>query len=118
MRSIKPGRGPSFMGGIGAVFVGLFGVLWTVMASSMGAPGAMGAFGVLFILFAAGMALYHLYNATAKNRLTVLDITENGEENDPLNERFGEKRFCPYCGAKLPLDARFCPGCGKETPHE
>ena len=36
MKSIKPGRGPSFMGGIMSVFAGLFGVVWTVIAVGMG----------------------------------------------------------------------------------
>jgi len=36
MKSIKPGRGPSMMGGIAGVFVAVFGVFWTIMATAMG----------------------------------------------------------------------------------
>lgn len=35
MKSIKPGRGPSMMGGIICIAVALFGVLWTIGASSI-----------------------------------------------------------------------------------
>lgn len=36
MKSVKPGRGPSFLGGVVGLFMALFGVLWTVVAFSMG----------------------------------------------------------------------------------
>ena len=37
MKSIKPGRGPSMMGGLGSIFAGVFGVIWTMAAVQMGA---------------------------------------------------------------------------------
>ena len=38
MRSIKRGRGPSMMGGISSIFMALFGLLWTIIAGSIGGP--------------------------------------------------------------------------------
>lgn len=118
MRSIKPGRGPSMMSGISAVFAALFGVYWTVMASR--ASGAFALFGVFFVMVAVVQAVYNFKNATGKNRYSAFDITENGVEADPLNERFGEvnnvrasgAKFCPYCGAPAKEDANFCCKCG------
>ena len=37
MKSIKPGRGPSMMGGVGSVIAAIFGVFWTIGAVQMGA---------------------------------------------------------------------------------
>ena len=130
MKHIKPGRGPSFMGGIGAVFVGIFGVGWTIMASSMGAPAIFPLFGVGFVILAIVMAVYNFSNATGKNRFSAFDITSDAEEPDPLNERFGGQRspapeddaeaaaFCPFCGERAEDTYRYCRKCGKELPRE
>lgn len=103
------------MGGIGGVAAGLFGVIWTAVALSNGAPLPFALFGVVFIIQAIATAIYHFRNATAENRHSIVDIMEDGEEPDPLNRRFGEKRYCPYCGGALPEGARFCPACGQEV---
>ena len=50
MKSIKPGRGPSAMGAMGSVVAIIFGIFWTIMAASMGAPLFFPIFGVIFIL--------------------------------------------------------------------
>lgn len=97
MKSIKPGRGPSMMGGLGSIFAGVFGVIWTMAAVQMGA-GIFALFGVVFILFAVLQAVYQFKNATGENRYSVFDITEDGEEPDPL-----EKRMAPSllpCGGE------------------
>ena len=52
--------------------------------------------------------------AGAKNRLSNFDITDDGEEPDPLNQRFGNQRFCAQCGERLPENAKFCPACGEK----
>lgn len=36
MKSIKPGRGPSMMGGISALFAALFGVFWIIVVLQSG----------------------------------------------------------------------------------
>ena len=60
-------------------------------------------------------AVYNYRNATSENRYSEFDITDENEEPDPLNERYGAKKsassgdanavhgggFCPYCGAKF-----------------
>lgn len=125
MRSIKPGRAPSFMGGIISIFVGLFGVLWTIIAASNGG-GIFALFGLIFVGIAVVQAVYNFKNATSKNRYSQYDITDNYEEPDPLNERFGgysqpqqnnvESKFCPYCGKPVSIDFEYCNNCGKKLP--
>ena len=39
MKSVKPGRGPSAMGAFGSLAAVLFGIVWTAVAASSGAPG-------------------------------------------------------------------------------
>lgn len=128
MKSIKPGRGSSMMSAIIGIFVALFGVFWTIAAVSMGA-GFMGIFGLIFVAVAIVNVVYNFRNATSKNRYSSFDITEDGEELDPWNERFGERKeypekenlssdskYCPYCGAGVQGDFEFCNQCGKRLP--
>lgn len=131
MRSIKPGRGPSFMGGIGAVGAVIFGIIWMAAAAQMGAPVPFVLFGLVFVVIAAANAIFSFRNAAGENRYSLYDITEEGEELDPLEERFGRKEdavlraeskadseekggFCPYCGAKVEDNHVFCRSCGKK----
>lgn len=136
MRSIKPGRGPSAMGAAGGVAVGIFGIIWTMGAASMGAPPFFVLFGVVFVILAIAQTVYHFKNATGKNRMSEFDITEDGEEPDPLDRAFGRRdrtydappesgfepgqsaeiNFCPYCGNKVMDEAHlYCSNCGKEV---
>lgn len=126
MKSIKPGRGPFFMGGVMGIAGALFGVFWLVMAIAGGAW-FMAPFGLIFIGVAVVQAIYNFKNATGKNRYSQYDITDANEELDPWDEKFGEKRqtevsdsginrFCPYCGAKAEADYEFCSKCGKKLP--
>ena len=132
MKSIKPGRGPSMKAGVIGIAVAIFGVIWTCVSVSMGAGPLFAMFGVVFIAIAVFDVVYNFRNATGENRYSVYDITEDGEEIDPLNERFGTKnseespqteqrngkksRFCPYCGAELASDFVYCNSCGKKIP--
>lgn len=126
MKSIKPGRGPSMMGGISSVGAVIFGIIWIFAALGIGAPPFFALFGVVFIGMAGVSAYYNFHNATSKNRYSAYDITEEGEEPDPLEERFGAEReggeaisaaaaggFCPYCGAPAEKDYLFCRKCGR-----
>lgn len=126
MKSVKPGRGPSFMSGIIGIFVALFGVAWTILAVSGGA-GFMGIFGIIFVAIAVIQVVYNFKNATSENRYSEFDITDDGEETDPWNERFGAKKeekqeksqgsgYCPYCGARADEDYSYCRSCGKKLP--
>ena len=126
MYSIKPGRGPSMGGAVGGLAAAAFGVFWTIMASSMGAPGFFVAFGVIFILMALGGAAYNFYNATSRNRFSDFDITGPGEEVDPLERRHREApaapveggkkpAYCSDCGSKLQATYEYCPNCGKDV---
>lgn len=131
MRSVKPGRGPSLMEGTVSILVGVFGVFWTIIAYTIGAV-MMVPFGVIFIVIAVVQACYSFHNATGRQRFSSFDITDDDEEPDPLNVRFGEgtpgqdegsagdaraaDRFCPYCGERAGADHVFCSRCGKKLP--
>ena len=130
MKSIKPGRGPSMMGGVMSIIVGLFGIVWTIIAASMGG-GFIAIFGILFIFVAIIQAVYNFKNATSENRYSEFDITDETEESDPLNDRFGRQfrpesktgsnsqigsHFCPYCGTAVGSEFTFCNHCGKKLP--
>ena len=126
MKSIKPGRGPSMMGGVMNIAAVIFGIFWTITASSMGA-GIFSLFGLVFIAIGIVQAVYNFKNATGEQRYSAYDIVESHEEPDPLNERFGEaqsepspdsakrgeSRYCPYCGAAAASDHVYCSKCGK-----
>ncbi len=131
MKSIKPGRGPSMMGAIGGIVVAVFGVFWTIMAASMGAPFIFPLFGIIFIAMAIVGVVYNYKNATSKNRMSIYDITDADEEPDPFNkylvhdraetdyarevsDQGDNMRFCPYCGGALKKDYAYCPKCGKQ----
>jgi hypothetical protein len=117
------------MGAMGSVVAIFFGIFWTVMASSMGGPVFFPIFGVMFIGIGVVQLIYNVKNAIGKNRMSIVDITEDGEEKDPLDQIFVKERekdvreqgaktltefvFCPYCGQKLDKSYRFCPACGK-----
>lgn len=129
MKSIKPGRGPSMMSGISSILAGVFGIAWTIGAVSMGAGGLFAVFGLIFVVMSIVSAVYNFRNATNKNRYSTFDITDENEEPDPWNERFGEQKnfssqnissndnqYCPYCGAKTDGDFLYCNKCGKKLP--
>ena len=126
MKSIKPGRGPSMLSGIVGIFMIGFGILWTVFAA-MASP-VFSLFGVLWTGIAISITVYNFKNAKGKNRYSQFDITDENEEPDPFNERFGNpqgftknrddggNRFCPYCGIPVSDDFEFCNNCGKKLP--
>lgn len=126
MKSIKPGRGPSGMNAIGSIFAVIFGVIWTAFTASMGAPILFSLFGVLFVGMGIVQTIYHLKNATGKNRFSSFDITDSSEESDPLQKKFfGEDasyfdaepaKFCPYCGTAAQENFEYCTKCGKKLP--
>ena len=115
------------MGGVGAVFAAVFGVIWMGAALNMGAGPLFACFGLVFIGFAVVNAIYNFKNAAGKQRYSEYDIVDSSEESDPLNERFGQAQtgqegeglpsedfaFCPYCGTKREKDHVYCGRCGK-----
>lgn len=127
MKSVKPGRGPSMMGVIGAVVIVVFGIFWTIMAAQMGAPVFFPIFGVMFIIMGVAIGIYNLIGAVSKNRMSSFDITSDGEEPDPFNTRFGAINhrsvseggvFCPFCGEAADYDHEYCMNCGKKIPKK
>lgn len=129
MKSIKPGRGPSLMSGIVGIFMICFGIGWTILASQTHWSATL--FGISWTCIAIVTTVYNLKNATNKNRYSEFDITDEFEESDPLNERFGARnesrettlngekrksRYCPYCGTAVEDNYEFCINCGKQLP--
>lgn len=76
------------MGSVMSVLVELFGVVWTIVAASMGG-GVFALFDIIFIAVAVVQAIYNFKNATGKNHYSAFDITNSTEEPNPLNEYFG-----------------------------
>lgn len=111
MQSVKPGRGPSLMGGIGGIFAAIFGLIWIVAASSMGAPPFFALFGVGFIVMAIIGAVYNLRNATARNRTSIVDITSGDEEPDPIAQAFGYASGAEAAGHRDTADS------GEDAAH-
>ena len=129
MKSIKPGRAPSKLGFIGGICAAAFGILWILLALKL-RSGPFALFGVPFVILAVALAIYHFRNANGENRYSLYDITGEGEEPDPLNERIHPaadtqsqsetpptaRAYCPYCGAKTAPDHSFCQSCGRRLP--
>ena len=130
MHSVKPGRGPSLMNGIGGIIAALFGVFWISVANFIGAPTPFVLFGVLFVVMAVASAAYNFYNAASKDRMSAFDVTTH--EGDPIARAMGHEqpprpastssiastdaaKFCPYCGTGLRAEFEFCPKCGKQV---
>lgn len=122
MKSIKPGRGPSMMGGIVGIIMICIGVVWTVIAFNAFPP--FGLFGICWTCIAVVTTVYNFKNATGENRYSQFDIVDSDEESDPLNDKYGKKTteskddnsksYCPYCGNKAQNDHKFCNNCGNK----
>lgn len=96
MQSLKPGRGPSLIGGIGSLGVAVFGVFWFILSFAVAPHNPFPLVGILFPLFGIALvvmglvgAVYNFTNATNAKRFSAFDVTSSQEEPDPLNERFG-----------------------------
>ncbi len=144
MKSVKPGRGPSAMGGVASIIVAIMGIAILSSASSIGAPPVFAVFGLGFVVLAIMQAVYNFRNATGRNRMSVIDISDEAEEPDPIAEYLGytgdsvtasaedsemrqetparsetAKRrypggFCPFCGEEVSSNFDYCPHCGKD----
>lgn len=101
MKSIKPGRGPSMMGGISALFAALFGVFWIIVVLQSGG-GFFAFFGVIFIAMALVQAWYNFHNASQKDRFSSFDIVDSREEMDPLDPRYAVRTIF-LCAAVIPM---------------
>lgn len=130
MKSIKPGRGPSMMSGAVGIFMVLFGIVWTILASQFFPLFSL--FGAIWTSIALVMTIYNFKNATRQNRYSSFDIVDTNEEIDPLNQKYGnnannfnglskendinkdEMNFCPYCGIPVVPEYSFCQKCGKK----
>lgn len=134
--SIKPGRAPSFMGGMGSLIAVLFGLFWTVMAIQITREAPFGAvrvmfplFGILFTIMGVVNAVYSFRNATGKRRYSLFEITDSETEPDPFSDRFGMgaaqdtikdalENAASELGNAGEQAHRFCPYCGKDLESD
>jgi len=136
MHSIKPGRGPSLIGGIGGIVFVILGIVMFATVASKRTPPIFLFFLGGIILVGAIATIYSFWAATTKNRPSTFDITHGDEEIDPIAKALGhgpkdettiheaprDKRkprrfegdFCPFCGKKVEGEVDFCPHCGKD----
>ena len=136
MLSVKPGRGPSFMGIFAGIFAAIFGIFFASTAMSHGAPPIFGLFGAFFVLIGIGSAIASGVNAFGKNRFSQFDITTDDEESDPFVASLGTKLRSgseislsdvdgsesrsekPEHGQGLRFEGNFCPYCGTKTGED
>lgn len=139
MRSIKPGRAPSMMGGIVGIIMAILGMVFLIFLlnnqgprTDFGYPGFKDGFSggfdsgfeigstigvvfcIAFIIIAISMSIYNFVNALKRNRYSIIDITEGNEESDPLNQLFGNNHAPETHYSKNP-ENRFCPYCGAQA---
>lgn len=136
MYGVKPGRGPSLIGGIGGIVFIILAIAMLESVASRGAPS-------VFVLFLVGMivvgvitTVYNFWVAITRNRPSTFDVTRGDEEIDPIAKALGhgpkdettsheaprdERKprrfagdFCPFCGKKVEGEFDFCPHCGKD----
>ena len=130
MKSIKRGRGPSFMNGVGSLIFSVLGILMMLTVSSMSSDFGGTHFFLLFlgmiVLWSVCIAIYNFKNASGKNRYSEYDVTDSFEEPDPLNQHFSATSappmdssdgYCPYCGAIVQVDFEYCARCGRRLPN-
>ena len=96
MIHIKQGRGPSAMGVVSGIIAVVVGVVWTIgtihlfKTEASDAPLLLKIFfplvGVVFIIIGITSIVYNAFNAAAKERLSLIDITSSTEEPDLLNK--------------------------------
>lgn len=114
MKSIKPGRGYSLVGGIAGICVALIGGIgWISIASRINSM--MIIPGILFMVFALIISALNFKNAFSEKRTSIIDIVEEEEHGAPFAPP-GECSFCPYCGTAAESDYEFCKNCGRKLP--
>ena len=92
MKSVKPGRALSFIGGVISVIFVIIGIIWIAMSASPGVAPVYPTFGAVFIVTGIAMSFYWFKNAFGKNRFSLFDIADGDREPDPLNVFFGGNR--------------------------
>ena len=107
--------GGSLINIVMSVFFLLFGIFWTTMAFSMGAPIAI--FGFLFIIVGIVLVVNSIRNIFRKNTPVQNQGYDGYRPVDPVIERDRTspgRGYCPYCGARIEGDYEYCRTCGKD----
>lgn len=137
MKSIKRGRASSMTSGIVGIVMSMvfFGMALQVSDSF----GEFAFMPMIMGLIVLGVSIAEIIGATRKNRFSEYDITDDGEEPDPLNQYYGgqaqstqnwqsptftpaqsgmaAQSYCPYCGTRIEQGYAYCPSCGKRLPE-
>lgn len=137
MKSIKRGRASSMTSGIVGIVMSMafFGIAMQVSDGF----GEFAFMPIIMGLIVLGVSIAEIVGATRKNRFSEYDITDDGEEPDPLNQYYGGQAqspqnwqsptsapaqsgtavqsYCPYCGTRIEQGYAYCPSCGKRLPE-
>ena len=137
MKSIKRGRASSMTSGIVGIVMSMafFGMAMRVSDGF----GEFAFMPIIMGLIVLGVSIAEIIGATRKNRFSEYDITDDGEEPDPLNQYYGgqaqstqnwqsptsapaqsgtaAQSYCPYCGTRIEQGYAYCPSCGKRLPE-
>lgn len=137
MKSIKRGRASSMTSGIVGIVMSMafFGIAMQVSDGF----GEFAFMPIIMGLIVLGASIAEIIGATRKNRFSEYDITDDGEEPDPLNQYYGAQArpdqerqspaatptgadaalasYCPYCGTRVGHGFAYCPSCGKRLPE-
>ena len=137
MKSIKRGRASSMTSGIVGIVMSMvfFGMAMQVSDGF----GEFAFMPIIMGLIVLGASIAEIIGATRKNRFSEYDITDDGEEPDPLNQYYGgqaqstqnwqsptsaptqsgtaAQSYCPYCGTRVEQGFAYCPYCGKRLPE-
>ena len=87
MKSIKRGRASSMTSGIVGIVMSMafFGIAMQVSDGF----GEFAFMPIIMGLIVLGVSIVEIIGATRKNRFSEYDITDDGEEPDPLNQYYG-----------------------------
>ena len=112
----KERKAAKSMGIASSVFAVIFGIIWCLLALSMGA-GFMLIFGIPFV----GFALYRLgvmLKLSGEDTSGTTPKKETDPWDRPQTSAAGPAGgdFCPYCGFQLQSGFEFCPKCGRRLP--
>ena len=137
MKSIKRGRASSLTSGIVGIVMSMvfFGMAMQVSSDF----GEFAFVPMIMGLIVLGLSIGEIIGATRKNRFSEYDITDDGEEPDPLNQYYGgqaqsnqnwqsptsapaqsgtaAQSYCPNCGTRIEQGYAYCPSCGKRLPE-
>lgn len=107
----------SIVGLIMCLFMIAFGMFWTMMAASLGAP--IWFFGLFFVAIGVVILVSNIRELVAFRRApkqvgSVSDSRTPYDSDYYGSDSMRGSDFCPYCGARAGLDFEYCKKCGRK----